>query len=69
MRKHPAPWLPCMKLFAEGTHSQRNIHTPLSLIELCELPSCTPEDAGHVLSPWALTWYLDLNLGDFTYEK
>lgn len=69
MRKHPAPWLPCIELFAKGTNSQRNTHTPQSLIELCELPSCTPEDAGQVLSPWALTWYLDLNLGDLTYEK
>lgn len=45
---------------------------PQSLITICELSNCTPADSrlpGQVLSPWALSWQLDLILGDLTYEK
>lgn len=66
--KTTAPWPPSTE-FTKGTNSYGEPQTQ-SLIKLCELPRRTPADAGlpgRVLSP--LTWRLDLNLGDLTYEK
>lgn len=68
VRRHAAPWPPSTE-FTKGTNSYGEPQTQ-SLIKLCELPRRTPADAGlpgRVLSP--LTWRLDLNLGDLTYEK
>lgn len=50
----------------------KGIPHPQSSVTICELSSCTPVDLrlpGQVLSPWDLSWQLDLILGALTYEK